>query len=331
MGSDHVLEFNVVTPDGKFVTANKKQNADLFWALRGGGGSTWGVATSVVVRAHKTVPVSTLSFTFSTTNNDDFWSIIKAYMSTFNKFADAGCYSYVAIFFPGTFFFNPGVFCPNNTPAQLEAIFKPVYDQMAAVNVTADGKNLSHFDNFYDAWVHAFPKEPVGGWTGQAASRLFPRENFANPSTNPLFDKTVDAIRSVVEKYNFFIGFNQAPKNFLGEDTSVNPAWRKANLHAITTAQWTLNNTKAEVEKIRHDLTHVEMKKWRDVSPGSGAYLGESDINEIDFQYSFWGNNYDRLYSVKQKYDPAGVFYAATAVGSEDWHLDDAGRLCPKA
>jgi hypothetical protein len=29
----------VVLPDGKFVTASPTQNQDLFWALRGGGGS----------------------------------------------------------------------------------------------------------------------------------------------------------------------------------------------------------------------------------------------------------------------------------------------------
>ncbi|KAJ3038055.1 hypothetical protein HDV00_001015 [Rhizophlyctis rosea] len=334
MGSDHALEFNVVTPDGKFVTASKDENRDLFWALRGGGGSTWGVATSVTVKAYPTIPVTTLSFIFSTPNDDAFWSIIKAYFSTFNAFADAGCYSYVAIFVPQTFFFSPGIFCPNQKPADMERLFKPVYDQMAKVNVTATGKDLQYFDNYYDAWAHAFPKEPVGGITGQAASRLFPRENFANPSSNPLFGKTVQAIREVVSKYNFFIGFNEAPTLKAGgvtaDETSVNPAWRRANLHAITTAQWAANATKAEIEAIRYELTHVQMKKWRDLSPGSGAYLGESDINEIDFQHSFWGNHYERLYSIKQKIDPLGVFYASTAVGSEDWSVDAKGRLCPK-
>lgn len=39
MGADHVLEYQVVTGDGRFVTASSSQNSDLFWALRGGGGS----------------------------------------------------------------------------------------------------------------------------------------------------------------------------------------------------------------------------------------------------------------------------------------------------
>lgn len=38
------LQFTVVKATGKIVTANACQNKDLFWALRGGGGGTWGVS-----------------------------------------------------------------------------------------------------------------------------------------------------------------------------------------------------------------------------------------------------------------------------------------------
>lgn len=43
LGVDRVLEFKIVTPDGQYRTANKYQNTDLFFALRGGGGGTFGV------------------------------------------------------------------------------------------------------------------------------------------------------------------------------------------------------------------------------------------------------------------------------------------------
>lgn len=45
------LEIKIVTPDGKLRIANAYQNPDLFWALRGGGGGTYGVvleSTSLV-------------------------------------------------------------------------------------------------------------------------------------------------------------------------------------------------------------------------------------------------------------------------------------------
>jgi FAD/FMN-containing dehydrogenase len=39
LGSDQVLSLNVVTADGRFVTADPTTNRDLFYAMRGGGGS----------------------------------------------------------------------------------------------------------------------------------------------------------------------------------------------------------------------------------------------------------------------------------------------------
>ena len=48
---DNILEVDMVLADGRFVTANAKKNADLFWAVRGGGGN-FGVVTSFLFKAH---------------------------------------------------------------------------------------------------------------------------------------------------------------------------------------------------------------------------------------------------------------------------------------
>jgi FAD/FMN-containing dehydrogenase len=49
LAADHVLAIHAVTADGRFVTATEETNSELFWALRGGGGSTFAVTTSGIV------------------------------------------------------------------------------------------------------------------------------------------------------------------------------------------------------------------------------------------------------------------------------------------
>ncbi|EEB97762.1 hypothetical protein MPER_02850, partial [Moniliophthora perniciosa FA553] len=58
LGVDNALQFTVVIASGEVLTVNAYSNPDLFWALRGGGGGTFGVVTSVTYRTHELVPVA---------------------------------------------------------------------------------------------------------------------------------------------------------------------------------------------------------------------------------------------------------------------------------
>ncbi|KAL2814337.1 hypothetical protein BJX63DRAFT_392883 [Aspergillus granulosus] len=338
MAADQVLSMEVVTPDGRFLTASFVENQELFWALRGGGGSTFGVVTSVTVKAYPTIPATTSTFSFTTGSDityDNFWKGVRAYFDYFIEHSDAGVYSYFFILPSNgkfTFLMQPFV-APNKTLEETNALLSPWFSQLNdfGINLTP---NTTYFDNFYDAWLGSFPLEVVEKTHVATGSRLFPRANWEDES---LLNLTFDAIKASSDAGLTLIAFNMAPTLERGgnPDNAVNPAWRKAVMHALSSVNWAENATVAEIKAAREEFTYTHMQRWRDVSPGAGSYLGESDRMEPDFQQSFYGSAYPRLLALKRKLDPRNVLYAATAVGSEDWTVvtenglpSEDGRLC---
>jgi FAD/FMN-containing dehydrogenase len=57
LACDNLLSVDVVTADGEFLTASESENADLFWAVRGGGGN-FGIVTSFEYRLHELEPIT---------------------------------------------------------------------------------------------------------------------------------------------------------------------------------------------------------------------------------------------------------------------------------
>lgn len=52
-------------------------------------------------------------------------------------------------------------------------------------------------------------------------------------------------------------------------------------------------------------------------------------FNETDYKSTMWGVNYDRLYSIKKKYDERGLFWVSPGIGADDFFVDaKTGRVC---
>ncbi|KAH8682580.1 hypothetical protein BX600DRAFT_479116 [Xylariales sp. PMI_506] len=336
LAKDSVLEYEVVTADGRFVTASEAVNSDLFWALRGGGGSTFGIVTSVTVKAwpQMDVSLSTFSFTISDTlSTDSFWAACHAYWSHFLTFADAGAYGYFRIWNIGEMYFGmTPFFAPNMTVAEHDALLKPWLDELAHLGIVLD-INATYYDNFYDAWKVGFPLEAVGGAYGRFASRLFSRANWENAT---LMNQTFDAVQKTTANGYYTTGFNMKmdlhPSN---TPNSANSDWRGSYLHALMSFLWADDTTPKDIKALSADMTYGAMDQWRAVTPGSGSYLGEGDATEPDWQDSFRGDNHDDLLPIKNKWDPNHVFYALHSVGSERWQVVTAdglptqnGKLC---
>lgn len=280
--------------------------------------------------------LSTWNFSTSeTVSVEAFWAGVRAYLGRFPAHADAGTYSYFTVALTGEDSFSFGMapyFAVNHTVAQFNALMKPWFDELKALGIEFT-PNSTYYDNFHDAWANGFPREFVGPSTMITASRLFPRENFETPS---LLNDTFDTLRATITDGFSLLAFNMKTELQDGfTPNAANPAWRKSLMHAITPAMWTETASDAEIQEKMDYLTNNVVGKWRSVCPDSGAYMSESDIQEPNFQQAFYGSSYDRLYKIKQEYDPTSLFYAPTGVGSEDWVVDSLdglpdqnGRLC---
>jgi hypothetical protein len=340
MAADQVLNFEVVTADGRFVTANAKENSDLFWALRGGGGSTYGIVTSAVIKAHPDMKVTSTTFSYSSkdVSHDSFWAGFRAYLDYFPANAAAGTYSYFFILPSGndfTFLMQP-FFAPNMSKAETEELLRPWMTDLSNLGIEINPE-YTEYSTFSDAWNASFPLEAIMKTHVASGSRLWPHSNWDNEIR---LDDTFDAIKSSADAGLVTIAFNIAPTWANGgkQDTAVNPAWRETLCHMISSVSWPMYASAEEQMQIRQNFTNVHMQRWRDASPGAGSYLSESDRMEPNFQWSFYGSYYPKLLELKQKFDAKNVFWAATAVGSEFFQVESVdglpnenGPLCKNA
>lgn len=69
---------------------------------------------------------------------------------------------------------------------------------------------------------------------------------------------------------------------------------------------------------LQQKMTNVYKSQLTALSPESGCYSNEADFLQPNWLPTFYGVNHRRLQSVKRKYDPHDIFYATTAVRSNE-------------
>ncbi|ODM19407.1 hypothetical protein SI65_04391 [Aspergillus cristatus] len=88
-----VLALQVVLANGTFMTVTEETDPDVFWALRGAGGSTFGIVTSVISAVYPQTGVTVSTSSFSTGPNvtaDAFWDGFRTYLDHFPAHAEFG-------------------------------------------------------------------------------------------------------------------------------------------------------------------------------------------------------------------------------------------------
>ena len=326
---DNIVQYKIVTADRRLRTVNACQDPDLFWALRGGGGGVWGVVTEVTIQVHPSTPMQTFYATGTFANDAAMRNLLQVLAD--NQLALS------KINFAGYIFANPndGVFTlvyalPDANSTLAKTAMQPVVDALADTTQYNVARLLQlTFPTLYAFVLGIVEPAAANGpvaFNLRLATRLIPTSVFASDAKrNTLLDAIMNGASALKAATNAFpedqvprlpiqITSASPPPQFTGNDTAANPAWRNNTWQVVYTLAWTSTLPVDSRPQIAQAVGSA-LQPLKDLTPGGGTYVNEGDVLEPNWQQTYFGSNYDRLVSIKKRYDPGNVFTVFKGIG----------------
>ena len=293
---DNLVSADVVTADGKFVTASEHQNEDLFWGLRGGGGN-FGVVTSLEYRLHEVDQVFAGPIFY---NLEDAESLLRM----FDEFIRDAPEQFGG--FPAFQIAPPLPFIPENRhgdtlalavvhwagpPDQAEKALKPFMD---VAPIVANGTGPLPYPALNGAFDGLYPKGIRAYWKGAFVQEL-PEAAIA---AHVEHGSRVPEVSATMHLYPI----NGACHRVGPSDTAF--AYREATYGMVFLAAW--NDPAKDAERIGWVRDYYQAMAPYSEPGGYINFMQDDDYGKIQVNYR---QNYDRLVQVKRKYDPNNLFH----------------------
>ena len=233
LAADQALEWEVITGEGKFLTANRENNSDIYWALSGGGGGTYGVVWSLTSKAHPDFVTAGANLTFTNANisQDTYYDAIGAYHALLPGIVDAGAMSVWS--FTNTSFFINALTGPNMTAREMSALLKPFTDILNNLHITYNVL-VKEFPTYLDEFNAIINQIFVGNSIGiaQYGGWLIPRSVVENNN-----DALTAACRNITAANTMFTGVGVNVSKAVAGDVynAVLPAWRDTLIDSVIT------------------------------------------------------------------------------------------------
>jgi FAD/FMN-containing dehydrogenase len=295
LSCDNLASAEVVTADGRTLTASERENEDLFWALRGGGGN-FGVVTALEFWVH---PVETIYGGPMFFEIDDAPDVLRFYREFI---ADApeelGGFPAWQIAPPLPFIpedrhgepFLAFVACWAGPVEQGEAALKPLMDVAPIVAEHVGPMPYPALNSAFDALV---PSGLQHYWKANFVTELTDEAIDAHIQHGP----NVPVVNSTVHIYPI----NGACHRVAPDATAF--AYRDATFATVIAGMWPdAADNEANVKWVRdyYDATAPLSEEG-----GYVNFMADDDQQRIKANYK---GNYDRLVEVKRKYDPDNLF-----------------------
>jgi FAD/FMN-containing dehydrogenase len=356
-----LLEAEIVTADGQVRIANAYTNPDLFWAIKGGGGGTFGVVTRMTLRTHE-LPryFGGMRGEIEAANPAAYRALIARFLAFYRDSLCNEHWGEQVALRDGRKLGLSMVFQGLNQ-GQAAAAWEPFFDWVRAHKDYTFEEPLFlavPARRFWDAdfWDKTIPGNMVrdgregapahhavwGGDRGQAAWYIHGYESTWLPGRllqDGALEGLADSLFAAAQQWEVGLHFNKglygAPAEVLAaaRDTATHPGVRDAFALAIIAcgdgpafpgmpgAQIDQPDGRRRAAEVR-----AAMDTLRKAAPDAGAYVSESDFFQQRWQDTYWGPNYAKLLKIKQRYDPDGLFTVRHGVGSEAWSTDGFTR-----
>ena len=359
----NLLEAEIVTADGKIRIANACANPDLFWALKGGGGGTFGVVTRVTLRVHELPEFwGGAIFRVKASSDQAFRELLRYFVNFYrdNLFNDHwGEQAHVG----GDNVLGISIVSHALSTDEAKKVWRPFLEwvgrspDLYAVEPgmilgsmparhwwDVEWRKEHHHDVFVtDPRPDASPNNVW--WTGDAGqvawtiygyeSLWLPASLLRDNSGERLANALFAGSRYSMIELHFNKGLGGAPQDVIeaARDTATNPAVLDAFALAIVAdgegGYPGIRGHEPDIEAARksRDQIRRSMNELRTLTAQGGSYVSESNFFENNWQHSYWGGNYARLAAIKKKYDPTGLFFVHNGVGSEGWSADGFTKI----
>lgn len=292
---DSLLEADMVLADGRSVRASATENADLFWAIRGGGGN-FGVVTSFLFRAH---PISTVVAGPMLWEMGDARDILRWYRSFIKEAPDTlnGWFAFLTVPpgppFPEVLHLKKMcgiVWCYSGLVEEAESVFEPIRQVKKPVLEMLGPMPVPVMQGMFDA---LYPPGLQWYWKGDYVNEL-------SDEAIELHLKYGAALPSMLSTMHLY-PINGAASRISNEATAW--GYRKAT--------WAMVIAGVDPDPANKDvITNWASDYWQALHPFSagGSYINFMMEEGDDRIRATYGSNYERLAAVKSQYDPDNFF-----------------------
>ncbi|MBK6785847.1 MAG: FAD-binding oxidoreductase [Saprospiraceae bacterium] len=309
--SDNVLEVLIVLANGTLMVASPEKNADLFWAIRGGTGGNFGVLVSIT---YKIFPLDLMwglqiTWDFETDTSNAalaLYTIQERYLVGFQYpnlgietfvYTDIGGDNHVKVMFGAGFI---------GSEEELDTAIAPL---MAVPGATVMYKKKAKYSVINNDVLEGIPAIPID---------QLPDVKYYGRSTY------ISRSLSVADYKNILSFFRTIPNTFgmfgmegYGGVINTFPVEKSAFIHRKATMDFFcfLFFDKETNDQEKNRLWLISLFEFMEQYSNGHSYQNYPNRDQEGFQWAYWGQYYNQLVAIKNKYDPNNFFNYQQSIG----------------